>query len=399
MVSYSDLYSSKKYNPTGVVPTSSMPGASRGSYAWSSIVPASQRRTDDAYGAYHAFVGDWNANEAAMAQQQPGIPGSPGSGGSGGGWGGGGGGAAAMSQAQWDAMLRVLGTRPPDLDLRRQNLAPFRGRNISPFQGQLYNRMQQRLTQGAAADRATVERQMSQLSSQLKSGYSNPYQSAAYATNPVMRGEMQALMQNTGANPLSNTYAEAVNAENAYAQNSDAAFGNLLSVLGAANQEEQTSRLAEVGMNRVEAQNRIAADELALGTGIDLARGKAKEAWQVRADERKYQNTLTRQQWNREERMRNQDLRNLERTTEYKTGVDLQNTRIQALLDMLGASTGAKIDFGGIAKLIQGWGGTTTPAGRAGRKAGAKGGGKPKLGKGKLHAGKGGGGKGNKGKG
>jgi hypothetical protein len=259
--------------------------------------------------------------------------------------------------------------------------------------------MQQRLTQGAAADRATVERQMSQLSSQLKSGYSNPYQSAAYATNPVMRGEMQALMQNTGANPLSNTYAEAVNAENAYAQNSDAAFGNLLSVLGAANQEEQTSRLAEVGMNRVEAQNRIAADELALGTGIDLARGKAKEAWQVRADERKYQNTLTRQQWNREERMRNQDLRNLERTTEYKTGVDLQNTRIQALLDMLGASTGAKIDFGGIAKLIQGWGGTTTPAGRAGRKAGAKGGGKPKLGKGKLHAGKGGGGKGNKGKG
>jgi hypothetical protein len=301
------------------------------------------------------------------SQQQPGAPGGPGgdSGGGGygygGGGGGGGGGAPAMTQGQWDMMLRVLGTKPPDLDLQTLNLPTFRGVPIRRFQGQLYNRMQNRLRRGVQADKATVNRQMGNLRSQLKSSYRNPYAAAAYATNPVMRGEMQALMQGTGANPLDNPYIEAVNAENAYAENSDAAFGSLMNVLAAANREEQSSRLSEVGMNRVEALNRINADRLALGTGIDLAKGKAKEAWQIRADDRRYQNSLTRQQWNREERMRNQDTRNLERSTEYKTDVDTQNTRIQALLDMLGAATGSPIDFGGIERLIKGWGGTTTP--------------------------------------
>ena len=317
----------------------------------------------DAYKSFSDQVKGYIAGGAGTLGAPPSGPGGSSGGYGYGGGGGGGGGAAApmMSQAQWDAMLGVLGTPSPDLQLKGANLPNFRGRPIRKFQGRMYNQMQNRLNQAVRGDRQSVINQMNQLRGQLQADYSNPYETAQYARNPQAQPQMQQVMAQAGANPVANEYAESVNAENAYGQNSDAAFANLLNVLGASNQAEQTSRLGQVGMDRAEALRQIEAQSLGLGTGIDLSRGKAKEAWQVRADERRYQNSLTRQQWNREERMRNQDLRNLERQTEYTTGVETQNSRIQALLDMIGASTGATIDYGGVEDIIRQLGGAATP--------------------------------------
>ena len=358
-------YDESQSGPSTVVPAKGTPVTK----AWRSVDGGNNTPN-----AFLQFANEANSYMVNGGAQQPTAPSGGPTGGSsggygygGGGGGGGGGGAPMMSQAQWDAMLGVLGTQSPDLQLQAANLPNFRGRPIRKFQGRMYNQMQNRLNQAVRGDRRSVMNQMAQLRGQLQRDYSNPYKSAEFARNPQMQQQMQQLMASTGANPLENGYAESVNAENAYGQSSDAAFANLMNVLGATDQQTQTSRLAQVGMDKAEALRNINTQRLGLGTGIDLAKGKAKESWQVRADERQYQNSLTRQQWNREERMRNQDLRNLERQTEYTTGVETQNSRIQALLDMLGASTGAKLDYGGIQKILAGLGSPAAAPARGGR--------------------------------
>ena len=355
--------------------------------AWQGVGGNESNYTTTGLAAFGADVG--KAYDAGYFNQSPGGGVSLSSGGSSGGWGGGwgggggggGGGAPTMTQAQFDAMLGLISTPTQGLDLQTMNLPAFRGVPIRPFQGQLYNRMQRRLRRGVQGDRRTINTTTQQLRNQLRNSYTNPYASAKFAVNPVMQTQMQGLMAGTGANPVANSYAESVNAENAYGQSSDAAFSNLMNVLGAANQQEQQSRMAQVGMDRAEALRRLGAERLGLSTGIDLARGKAKEAWQVRADDRRYQNAMTRQQWRREEMMRNQDVRNLERQTEYQTGTETRESRLQALLDLIGSTTGTKIDTSAIQKLIAQWGGTPTPpeeeaAKKGGKKKGGGGGGK-----------------------
>ena len=164
---------------------------------------------------------------------------------------------------------------------------------------------------------------------------------------------MQGLVQAPGGGVQANPYAESVSEENAYGANSDAAFANLMNVLGATNQQEQQSRLAQVGMDRTTALQDIATQRLGLGTGIDMARGQAKEAWQQRADERNYANQVQRQTWNREERMRNQDLRNQERLKNYETNTNWQTARMQPILDLIAQTAGTNVDLGGIGDLLE----------------------------------------------
>ena len=112
-----------------------------------------------------------------------------------------------------------------------------------------------------------------------------------------------AALQATAGVPGGPTDANAAAAQqvNAGGGAQTAAFNDLLKVLGANYGASQNSRLSQVQQTRQSAQNQLGAQNLGLGSQIGMARNQGYQQWQERDAERRYQNNLMAQQWQREE--------------------------------------------------------------------------------------------------
>ena len=320
------------------------PGIQQAREFWRSTTPIGQR------GDYEGFMQSYLQNPGAMPGAAPAGPLGPGGGGRG--YGGGGGGGGGMTQAMLDQMLAALGTRGPALALQQAKLPAFQGQALQPFNPAQYNLAQQQLQQARAADASAITAGGTRATQALQGNYSN-----AYANTPVAQGPQTApvgvgLQQTAGGGGNQ----QAATDVNQAAAGDQASFQNLLGVLAAADQSSQNSRLNEVALNTNTAQQGLGAQVRGLGAGINQARAGAYNQWQQQANERNYQNSLMRQQWQREALMRNQDVANQGRQANWQQSNELISTRLQPLLEMIGSTQGTKLNTAGIQNLLKLWG-------------------------------------------
>ena len=323
------------------------PGVQGAREWWMGSTTPSQR------GDYEGFMTSYMQNPGSpLGPAAPTGPGGPGGGGRGYGGGGGGGGGAAMTQAMLDQMLAALGTRGPALALQQAKLPAFQGQALQPFNPAQYNLAQQQLQQARAADEAAITAGGTRATQALQGNYSNAYANTPVAQGPQVGPVGVGLQQTAGGGGDQQAVTDVSQA----AAGDQASFQNLLGVLAAADQSSQNSRLNEVALNTNAAQQGLGAQVRGLGAGINQARAGAYNQWQQQANERNYQNSLMRQQWQREALMRNQDVANQGRQANWQQSNELISTRLQPLLEMIGSTQGTKLNTAGIQNLLKLWG-------------------------------------------
>ena len=317
---------------------------------WLGNVPQQMRDR----GGYQGFMGD----QGVLPGQTPLSPGGPGGGG-GGGWGGGGGGGggAAMTQAMFDQMLAILGTKGPQLALQRANLPDFRGTNIPAFNAAPYTQLSGNLATAVARDQAAIQQGANQTTTALGAYSANPY-AAAQAAPPAAAQAAGAALQATagGAPNAPDANAAAAGAATAGAGAETAAFNDLLKVLGANYGQAQNSRLSQVQMDAQSARNQLGAQQLGLSSQIGMQRANAYEQWRQQDAERRYQNSLMAQQWNREEMTQNRDIYNQQAQGNWQQRNEMINNRLTPLLQLIQGTAGTKINMDALTKMLAGLG-------------------------------------------
>ena len=331
---------------------SNTPGINQNVHSWYWGGPGPGQSTQEYLGLANEVGYNWERlGTGGGTGATPRYGGGGGGGGRGG--GGGGGGAPAMTQAMFDAMMKALGARGGNLNLTMADLPDFQGMPLGAFNPQLYNQASTDLSKAVAADQAAITANQGQTTQALNSVYSNPY-AAAQPAQAAVPAQAQNLAGSVGAS--GGNYAQSVSDVNAGGADQAAAFGNLMNVLAANNAQSQQSRLGQVALDAATAQRQVGAQNLALGSQINMARNQAQMEWQRQAAERDYQNSLMRQQWNREELTRNQDVTNQMNTANWQAGNERIAQVLQPLLDIIARTAGTKINLGGIQALLQGLG-------------------------------------------
>ena len=282
-----------------------------------------------------------------------GLPAGPGySGGGGGGYGGGGGGGGgggpAMTQAMFDAMLQALGTRGPQLALNQVNLPDFKGTNIPAFNASPYEQLRKQLAQAVQRDTGAINQGATQTTNALAAYNANPYNTAA-AVAPVAEQQGAAMAGGAGG-----ANAEAANAAQQSANAETGAFNDLMKVLGANYNQAQNSRMSQVQQTAQAARNQLGAQNLGLGAQIGMQRNQAFEQWRQADAERRYQNSLMGQQWNREELTRNQDIANQQAQGNWQQRNEMISGRLAPLLQLIQSTAGANINMSALQKMLAG---------------------------------------------
>ena len=284
----------------------------------------------------------------------------PGGGGRGYG-GGGGGGAPAMTQQMFDAMLAALGTRAPQLTLNQVDLPDFRGQNIPAFSARPYQQMAQQLATAVGRDRTAINQGAQQTTQALGAFSAHPYAGAAVAPT-TRRGtgggvaghrrghagwccRRQRCRRWPGSPP---------------GRSGEAAFNDLLKVLGCANYNQSQNLPPRRG-----ADDRPVGTQPARGAEPRGSPGQIKSGphpglravADSRMPERRYQNSLMAQQWQRvEEQTRNQDIGNQQAQGRWQQGNEMIQNRLTPLLQLIQGTAGTKINMGALTKLLAGWG-------------------------------------------
>jgi hypothetical protein len=296
-----------------------------------------------------AFAGYQNySSTGATGPTAPAGPASPGGGGRGYG-GGGGGGATPITQAMFDAMLAALSRQGQQQTYTPLNLPAFQGQNLRPFNAAPYTQATQALGQAVAADTANVNRNAQNTTNTLNANYTNDYANAQVTPGATQQAVGAGL---TGGAAGGNQQAAAdVNAGNA---DSQAAFTNLLGVLAANANQSQASRLNQVSLDQGAALNQIGAQNLGLGAGINMARTQANNQWSQQDAERRYQNSLMAQQWQREQQMQNNQGLNQANQANVQQRNQQMQTTLQPILDLITATGGTSVNMAALLKLLQG---------------------------------------------
>lgn len=298
-----------------------------------------------------AWMGDAaNYNPNSAAPYGPSY-----SGGGGGGYGGGGGGGGSqMTQAMFDSMMQALGTRAPQLTLSQVDLPDFTGTNVPAFNAQPYQQLTQNLATAVSRDQAAIQRGANQTTAALGAYSANPYAAAASAPPPQAQAQGAALEATAGGQPGGGANAQAAGVASADAGAETAAFNDLLKVLGGTYGAAQNSRMGQVQMDAQSARNQLGAQNLGLGAQIGMARNQGYEQWRQQDAERRYQNSMMSQQWNREEMTRNQDIANQQAQGRWQQGNEMIQNRLGPLLELLQMS-GSGINTDALTQMLQGW--------------------------------------------
>lgn len=304
--------------------------------------------------AYNSF-----AHDMALGLNGLGLGSAPSIGGgySGGGYGrggGGGGGGPAMTQAMFDLMVKALGQQAPQFTPQQVNLPAFQGQNIAAFNATPYTQAAQSLQQAVTADRAAVAQNAANTTRALSANYQNDYRTQAVTPGANFAPAGAALQGTAGAPVANDANQQAANQANAANTDSQAAFSNLLNVLAANADQSQASRMNQVALDQQTANNAIGAQNLGLGAQINQARAAAQNQWQQQDNERRYQNSLMAQQWQREAMTRSQDLTNQGRQLNYQTQIQQMQSRLQPILDLISSTAGTKIDTKTLLALLTG---------------------------------------------
>ena len=314
---------------------------------WGFADPTNSRTTSEYLG--------YRAGRAAggPALGAPVMPSYSGGGGGGyGGGGGGGGGGAALTQAMFDSMLRALGTTGPGLTLQQLQLPAFQGQNLPAFNAAPYTTATADLSTAVTADQAAAAAAATQAQQALAANYTNAYANTPVQNTPAAQQVGAALQGTVGGG---GNQADVAAQSNAAGASDQASFANLLGVLAAADQTSQASRLNQVQLDKGTAMRNIAAQRLGLQGGINMARTQAQNQWAQADAERRYQNSLMQQQWQREALMRNQDINNQQAQGNWQQQNEMISNRLPPLLQLLQGTAGTNLNASALQQLLAGW--------------------------------------------
>ena len=258
-----------------------------------------------------------------------------------------------MTQAMFDAMLGVLGTHGPGLALQTVDLPDFQGTPLAAFNAAPYTQALGQMNTAVTADQAAsaaagtgcrhcAARQLHERLRQCSRRRWSPSRAGRHRAAGHRRWWRRA---GCGSRPVERCLAS-----------DQASFANLLNVLAAADTQAQGSRLNQVALDQATAGRNINAQALGLRGGVNMSQAQAQNQWQQAAAERDYQNSMMRQQWNRDELTRNQDIANQQRQGNWQQCNEMISNRLGPLLDLLGSTQGTKITTDALTKLLQGWG-------------------------------------------
>jgi hypothetical protein len=257
-----------------------------------------------------------------------------------------------MTQAMFDAMMQAMGTTGPQLRLNQVDLPDFVGAPLAAFNATPYTQALGQVGEAVTADQAASDAAAAQATQALQGNYTNAYANTQVQGAPAAQQIGTALQGTAGGG---GDQAAVAAQSNQAAGQDQAAFANLLGILAAADQSAQSSRLNQVALDRGTATRSINAQALGMRGGIGMRRAQAESEWQRAAAERDYQNSLMRQQWQREEMTRNQDIGNQQAQGNWQQRNEMISGRLAPLLDLL-ARSGSGINTTALQQLLAGWG-------------------------------------------
>lgn len=170
----------------------------------------------------------------------------------------------------------MLGRRPQQQTWQNLDMPDYQASEFYAFDPTQYNQARTGIDQGIAADRTTGNQAYADATTELQQ-YQNPFANRAYTTNQPMDAAMQRMMQANGVQADQATANQGVQA--------DAAFGNVLSLLGGAAANNQASSLRALGGDQRRFDESLNNQGRTMRLGVDMAQARAqdqynKDKWQ-----------------------------------------------------------------------------------------------------------------------
>lgn len=268
-------------------------------------------------------------------------PASVGSGGGGGGGYGGGGRIKPLSQDAFDRMIAQIRQGASQYSFSPWDAAPYQGTPLRDFDDSIYRQAEGALQRGYAQAGQSIGTGTEYARNALNRNwgdYSDLMALAPQTTTPGMPARVSTLGQNQAV----------VDEANANAAAQDTFMSGLRQSQALQAQQGQTSRLHELELADQEYRNRLRAQQLADETGLSLAEARALQAWQQRADERAYQDSVMGQQWDREASLANWQGRSETDRANVKTENDMLQARLAPLLELMLAADQAGLSMEGV---------------------------------------------------
>lgn len=207
----------------------------------------------------------WRSGSSQQAPAYPQMPQMPTSGGGGRGGGGGGGGGGGLTAQQQQAMARLLDPRL--MSFTPFNAPAYQAFTPTPRDTAMYDTARRRIGAGRDADISAANSNYTQLL-QLLAGQQNVMANPQMTQTPAMQ---QAYQRIVGGAPGNRMVADVINSENAYSQNSDNAFANLMAVLASQEGRNMQSRQREAMQDRTNIMNNIRAQAAGMLGGVEMA--------------------------------------------------------------------------------------------------------------------------------
>jgi len=288
------------------------------------------------------------------AMNNPTPPRSP-NGGPGGGGGGGG------RQIDMAAILKLLGSNkptpygPPKAYEYEDLVVPdYAGTGFREYDGSMYDKMRTAGAEGLAADLQVGKTAYGDARTEL-SQYQDPFSNRGYTQNQAMPAAMQRMMaaNNVQFDP----------AETAQGGQADAAFGNVLALLGGTAQQAQASNMRALAGDERRFGESLASEGRSYANAINMTEAKARQTYEQ--EKWQYGEDIARSNYEKNTQLAatNSTGRNTagQSNTQATNEVNLANTRmgnesrdnnVNALIQLL--ASGQKIDPAALAAFMGG---------------------------------------------
>lgn len=253
---------------------------------------------------------------------------------SGGGSGGGGGGAAGIGQDQLDWLAGLLGAgRPQQMTAGTPLALPdYNAPQMTPFDPSMYDNLRTQLGTAVASDKSAANTAYGDLTNYLNSNYTNAFNGPTAQTGNAPGQSQDAMRRMLEAQGQSGSLNQPARSD---AGGADAAFGNLLAILGANQGQQQQNKLANVGQQQAQTNRGYDMAQLQGNTGIGLQQGAAKTAWQQAADQRAYDSYNTNYANQANTATQNWQRGNTVSDTNVANANSYTNTELSALIALL----------------------------------------------------------------
>ena len=273
---------------------------------------------------------DFSSMYGGSPTNPAGSPTSPG-----GGYGsyGGGGGGCGLTDAGMKQIMQLLGRKPQQYGYNPLAIDDYQGTGFRDWDGSMYDMARGGVTEGLAADAAAGAAAYGDARTELDQ-YRNPFAGREYATNQGMPDAMQRMLKANNAT-LDPT-------ETARGSEADAAFGNVLALLGGTADQAQASAQRALGGDERRFNESLASQRRTMNVGVNMTEAKARQ--QYEQDKWQYGEDIARANYEKNSQVAMANNTGQNQTDQANVGLINDNNAqsTQALIQLL--SSGQKID-------------------------------------------------------